>query len=592
MSTGIQTHSGQTDGSVRPSGILTCGISALPDNSEVVDLQRATRIAIPPGSLNRLPAVFFAGAATMLVAAGSISLLPLWLNLIHLWATDSLRSIGAALPIVACVGVLAAWRRLSWRMDGTFWALLPVALSILLARAIADSAVVISYDGQSLMIRGIVLLLYGVGAVLLFGGPRLLRASIAPLCLLLFVNPVPEAFNLLVDMPLQNLSASTARSFAHLMDLQPTGVQLRMMFAPDFGMFIAPGCNGVRGSITLGYLALIFGYARHLRPRSLILVSLSAFLLGYALNLLRLCVLVVYYRVGVSFPALQGVGTEVDYMIGCTLFLFAAAGLGLLIRSLEPACASGTEQAALAAAIKESESRQSSWPFVYAAVARSICFFALAMAVIIPDLRSSIPRLATRPDEQQVLSSFPPVVGSYKLTRTWAEHNASGMIALAMAEYSTSPDRADSARVLTFGLWVGSAEHLVSDSKFIQGLQAQWTGGFDATAQQALPVHFVTSFYDDGISRQYDAESTCSSTDCSVHLARPGHDGFVFLTPRTSNLTFAFSGRRLPVLLRREWLDSDPTPSADLRAQFETDARLFVEQIDLRRLLGEDGSQL
>jgi exosortase J len=140
---------------------------------------------------------------------------------------------------------------------------------------------------------------------MLFGGPRLLRASIAPLCLLLFVNPVPAAFNSLVDLPLQHLSASTARSFAHFIGLQPTGVQLRMMFAPNFGMFIAPGCNGVRGSITLGYLALIFGYVRRLRLRLLILTTLAALLMGYALNLLRLCVLVVYYRTGVNFPSIQ-----------------------------------------------------------------------------------------------------------------------------------------------------------------------------------------------------------------------------------------------------------------------------------------------
>jgi exosortase J len=81
---------------------------------------------------------------------------------------------------------------------------------------------------------GTALFLYGTGAVLLFGRPRLLPLSIAPLCLLLFINPVARPFNSLVDQPLQYLSTSTVRAFAHLIGLHPTGVQLRMMFVPDY----------------------------------------------------------------------------------------------------------------------------------------------------------------------------------------------------------------------------------------------------------------------------------------------------------------------------------------------------------------------
>jgi exosortase J len=569
---------------------LTC-ISALPDDHEVVDLQRVDRSVNSTVGIGRLPARFYAGAVLVLVAAGSLSLFPLWQRMFHLWATDPLRSIGAAFPLVACVGVLAAWRRLGWRMNGASWALLPVALSILIARPVADSTLVVAFDGQSLINLGIVLFLYGSGAVLMFGGPRLLRASIAPLCLLLCINPVPHVFNSLVDLPLQYLSASTARYFAHHIGLQPTGVQLRMMFAPDFGMFIAPGCNGVRGSITLGYLSLIFGYARRLRPRTLVLVSLAAVLLGYALNLLRLCVLVVYYRIGISFPSIQKLGAGVDYAIGCTLFLFAAAGLGLLIRSLEPVRASGIHKVEAGSADEESGNPRPAQTFRYAALARSICFLALCAAFIAPEIRSASSLPLLRPNEQVILSTFPARVGAYRLTRTWAEHDGNGMIVLAMAEYSAPPDTGNTFNSFTFGLWVGPANHLVAYSKFIQGEQADWTGSFDAITQQALPVHFVTSLYDDGISRQYDAESICSDSGCSSHLAGSSHEGFFSLAPAFSDLRFAPRGKRLSVLLRREWLDSEPTPSADLRAQFEADARLFMEQVDLRPLLVQDGSQ-
>ena len=583
--------------SVRLKETSSSGISTLPADDGVAELQRTGGSV---EGLGRLSAGFYAGVVLVLVAAGSLSLFPLWQILCRIWVTDPLRSIGAVFPLVACIGVLAAWRRLGWCMDGTFWALPLVALSILRAQAIA-SAFAIGYDGQrlGLMNLGTVLFLYASGAVLLFGGTRLLRASIAPLCLLLFINPVPLVFNSMVDLPLQHLSASTARSFAHLIGIQPTGAQLRMMFAPDFGMFIAPGCNGVRGSITLGYLALIFGYARRLRPRTLALITLAALLLGYALNLLRLCILVVYYRIGVSFPSIQKHGSGIDYAIGCTLFLFAALGLGLLIRSLEPGRTAGNQRAERKPATESPGSLRPARPFGYAAAARSICFLALTAAFIIPEISAVTSLFLPWPNEQQILGNFPARIGAYRLTRTWAEHNSNGMIVLAMALYSASPDTGDTAKNFTFGLWMGSDNHLVANSKFIQGLIAQWTDSFDATARQALPVHFVTSFYDDGISRQYDAESTCFDSGCSGHLGYFPHNvgdfphtGFFFTAPAFSSLAFAPRRKRLPILLRREWLDSDPTPSSELRSQFEADARLFMAQVDLRSLLAQDGSQL
>jgi exosortase J len=541
-------------------------------------------------TLRRLPAAFYAGAVVAMVAVGCLSQFPLWLAMWRIWTTDPLRSIGAAFPLVACVGVLAAWRQLGWSMRGTFWALPLVGISLLLAHFITASALTVSYYGVRLINIGTVLFIYGSGAVLLFGGTRLLRASIAPLCLLLFINPVPIAFNPVVDLPLQYLSASVARSFAHLMGVQPTGVQLRMMFAPDFGMFIAPGCNGVRGSITLFYLALIFGYTRHLRPTRLVLTSIAALLLGYLLNLLRLCVLVVYYRIGVSFPSIQKHGVAIDYGIGCVLFLVAALAVGMFIRSLEPSLASGMQEARRRGTTERPSFLQASQPSRYHVVARMLCFLTLTLVFFVLQLRAAVPLQVSRLTEEEIVNSFPAKVGAYSLTRTWTENSSNGTINLAMADYAILPDSGVAAEHFIFGLWVGSANHLVADSKYIQGIRAQWEGSFNATAQQAFPAQFSTSFYDNGLSRQYDAEATCSSSGCWGRPFALHHRGFVFSTSGPSNLISATQDKSLPILLRREWLDSDPALSADLRAQFETDARLFISQVDLKSLAARDGS--
>jgi exosortase J len=510
----------------------------------------------------------------LLIAAGSISLLPLWLSILQVWANDPLRSIGAVFPFFAAAGVILAWRRLRWSMDGRLWALLLVAAALPLARVVTVSSFLIN-AWLGLLHPGLVLFLFGVGTVLLFGGPRLLRASIAPLCLLLFIDPVPRAFNSLVDLPLQHLSATTARGFSRLIGLHPTGDQLRMMFAPRFGMMIVPGCNGVRGSVTLGYLALIFGYSRRLRPVRLAVVVLASVLLGYVLNLLRLCLLVVYYRIGVTFPSMQKHGTGLDYIIGCTLFLFATLSVGLFIRLMEPSSPPATTATTPA------------MPFGYAAAMRAVLFVALTLTFIVPELRSHTQMPALRPNEQHVLSSFPIAVGPYRLARTYAEHDPYGNFTLAMADYSVPGDL---ARNFTLGVWVGSGNHFVAKSKYLQGVTPVSNSSFDTVAQASLPVHFVTSFYDDGVSRRYDAESACSTSSCSEHLVVMRHGASIILSPAFADLAFQPIGNRLPILLRREWPDSDPTPSAALRAQFELDARLFTAQLDLRQLLLLDGT--
>src|SRR5208282_1924785 len=120
---------------------------------------------------------------------------------------------------------------------------------------------------------------------------------------------------LYLDLPLQSLSAHIARSFANMIGFPPTNPELlRLMFTPDFGMFIAPGCDGMRGAVTVGYVALIVGYLKGVSiPRWLLYVT-GAVLLGHLFNLIRLCTLVLYYRVAVGHPALEHVAKQADYV--------------------------------------------------------------------------------------------------------------------------------------------------------------------------------------------------------------------------------------------------------------------------------------
>ena len=89
---------------------------------------------------------------------------------------------------------------------------------------------------------------------------------------------------------------------------QLTEDKLRLMFTPEFGMFIAPGCNGIRGAVTLGLAAVVVGYMYRFRWFVYAPVVAGAVLLGYLFNFVRLCLLVVYYKIALPYLWMQHTG--------------------------------------------------------------------------------------------------------------------------------------------------------------------------------------------------------------------------------------------------------------------------------------------
>jgi exosortase J len=517
----------------------------------------------------------------VLAVMGSVSLTPLWIHMAQMWLSDPLRVIGAAFPLITLVGVLAAWRRLGWSDDGSLWGLVPIAWAIGFSRLVNVTPYYTVW--QPMYWReahaGSALFLYGAGAVLLFGGWRLLRGAFLPLCLLLCINPVPRSFNQHLDMPLQQLSAATARAFAHGIGLHPTGEQLRMMFSPNFGMMIVPGCNGIRGSVTLAYLALIYGYTHRLRPSRLAMVSLGSLFAGYLFNLLRLCVLVVYYRIGLWVPSIQSYGAGVDYVIGCSIFLVATVGLGFLVRALAPS----DSATPLELVVEQERSGISISAFVRV--------LGLLLLTIIPITRAKgmLSAALVRPESpEQLFQVLPETVGPYTLVRTYSEQQyglgGSSTPLILLGDYAESQQATGTVRRMTLGLYL-VGYHRVIDSKSIQGLHPESTDSFDAKPASGASIPFGVSVYNDGESRQFNAESICDETSC--HNPTKDYERF-----NASDYLGDVSAKHLPVLLRRECADTEPTPPAVLQANFEADARVFVQGLDVPSLVARLGKPL
>ncbi len=516
-------------------------------------------------------------AVCLTVAVASLSLLPVWVSDFRLWSTDPLRGIGGFFPLVALAGVIAAWRRTGWQNAGTWWGLALAVFAMAGATLFSsDSLFTFLFHHQVRLLHpGMATFLYGIGATLLFGGPRLVRVAIAPLCLLLIVNPVPEPFQRLVDMPLQILSANTARGFAHAIGLEPTGDQLRMMFAPNFGMMIVPGCNGLRGAITLGYLAMVYGYIRRLSPRALALLTVGGVLLGYLLNLLRLCLLVCYYRLGLSVTSIQSYGTQVDYVIGVSLFLSATLVIGLV--------AGLYFERNVAATVEPTQIPEEARKAVPPLVPRVALLAAGALAFFVPQARSVAAHYKAPMGEADVVAAIPLRVGPYALKQTWDESDANGNLRFVWGQY----ERDDSGAMIAMGVYLGGEDHLVSFSKMLQGVTPVWSGTLDAPRPNATTAHFITSFYRERETRTMDAETSCRGEVCE--LTGGISDGSVsVVAPHLADLFIEPVDHRLPLILREQWRVQTATggdPDTELRSDFARTASEFVAALDLKPLL-------
>jgi exosortase J len=511
--------------------------------------------------------------AMLSVAVGILGLpiiAPSVMTLWTMWTTDALKSVGMVVPAVSLALILRAWKGIGWQAKGTWWGV-PVLLVVLVGTWVEGGAnliLMLSPDNSRIFPPSwFVFLLYGIGIVLLLGGVRLLRAALFPVLLLILVNPIPHAFSLWVDLPLQRVSAEVARSLAIHLGHQLTPDHLRLMFTPDFGMFIAPGCNGLRGSMTMGLIALVAGYFYRFRWAATGLVTIGAVLLGYVFNLLRLCLLVLYYMVALHFPSLQNKAEQADYVIGAALFLFATILLFSVIQWLRDR--RGTQPLPSPVVPQdEVETSRAQWMRLTAMAGIAIAaWFTVPQALAIGHARGLPPGM----------SPFPKKIGDYALQRTWNETGGDGMVVYMWAQYAPT----GGGTPIALGVSPVSDWHNPLICHSLRAERAAWEG--QMTAQTAVaPVEFSSALYNDGVSQMLESTTLCGDGRCGEFVTRRTHFGFVYNVPRFSwaNAGPAHSTR---VLLKAE--SADPNQTADAaQKQLASQMQRFLAGADLDAL--------
>jgi exosortase J len=350
--------------------------------------------------------------------------------------------------------------------------------------------------------------------VLLLGGVRLFRAALFPILLLWFVNPVPHVFNQLVDLPLQAASAHIARGFAMALRQPLTADKLRLMFTPEFGMFIAPGCNGIRGSVTMGFIALIAGYVYRFRWYANALVTMGAVLLGYVFNLARLCLLVLYYLVALHFRSLQNKAEGADYAIGAALFLVATMLLFGVIHRLREGAGAIAPRAAAADEGRPVDGAPRAGYARLGALAAVVLFAGVWLA----RASGSIGRSVIAEDDSMA-ARFPARAGNYTLVRSWNETLLDGGVVYIWGQYAP----AGGGRSIA----VGVSPVLLHDPLVChtaRGDHPLWQGQLTAATEDVAPISFSSALYSDGATEYLEASTQCSGSSLRVYLqpARPG----------------------------------------------------------------------
>ena len=495
------------------------------------------------------PSIALWCSIAILAAAGCLGIERELVLLWRCWTTDPLRSIGMLIPSVSIVLTLRVWRQNEWQLRGSWWglAVIGAAFFVSILRASAELFVTAGGTLVSLIPLTLPVYLYGSGVVLLFAGPRVWRKAWFPLVLLLLSQPVPVLTSSMIDIPLQNISARVARDFATLIHFAPTTPQLRLMFSPDFGMFIAPGCDGIRGAVTLGYLALVLGYLKRVSLGRWAAYVIGGVLLGYLFNFIRLCVLVIYYRIALGHPALENIAKQADYAIGSCLFLVAIL-IFLRFASLK--------EGKPAQETPASESRRPSTQLRIVFV-RCAAFAVVLLAVLaLPSsaLRSRQSGSASTLSSTAGLARFPKQIGSFALTRTWYEQSG-GQTLVESGAYS-----APGSDEIILAVWVAPLVyyHDANSCWLARGLKPDLVASLPFVIAQGKTIDLSTGFYNDGVTDSIVVSVACTPGSCSQsqQVASKGRFSFVILKPQVGELAGG-SAHPVPIMIRIDHLQAD-----------------------------------
>ncbi|HEV2575854.1 MAG TPA: exosortase J [Acidobacteriaceae bacterium] len=525
------------------------------------------RAPSPDSRTLRPPAI--AGLACLAAVAGLLTIFSSVRMLWTIWRTDDLKSMGMVVPVVCAALILREWRRLGWETQGTWWGFGVLAISAALMFLRDQTLFIITINKDWLLQippLPLVAVVYAAGMVLLFGGKRLLRAAWFPVLLMWAVIPVPQTFSRFIDLPLQHAAASVARAFAHALGQQLTQDKLRLMFTPEFGMFIAPGCNGIRGSITLGLAAIVVAYLYRFRWFVFAPVVVGAVLLGYLFNFLRLCLLVIYYKLALGHDWWQNHARQADLVIGGCLFVLALVIFFAVAERLRR-----DPEDVLPAQQSSQPTPRRARPYL-ARVAAVLALSAIFGIEAIHALRAEAAYEASRPTP----AGLPQRIGDYTLVRTWTDTTLERTVVYIWGEYALPNSQSPH---IDLGISPQLGVHDAEVCHIARGEDPAWHGQI-VTGSPDGHIDLTAAAYNNGVTQRLEASTVCDAGACRQYSETTQHVTLVYARPHREIPMQADRTRPVPVLLKVESLDV-LSPTSVVEPQLAAALQAFLAQANL-----------
>ena len=182
----------------------------------------------------------------------AVCYLPVLERLGSQWMNDEDMGHGLFVPIVAAY---IAWQRRDVLAKLTFqpnyWGLL-----LILWGAVQ---LFIGTLGAELFLQRTALLFSLAGILLVIGGTRLVRELAFPLCLLIFMIPIPRIIYTQITFPLQLFASSVAERTLDLIGI-PVLREGNVLELASQKLSVVEACSGIRSLLSLTFLSLVYAY--------------------------------------------------------------------------------------------------------------------------------------------------------------------------------------------------------------------------------------------------------------------------------------------------------------------------------------------
>ncbi len=184
---------------------------------------------------------------------------------------------------VPAFSLFVLWRRrkeiLSIESSPSWWGLPVVAAALLL--------LLVGALGAELFIARVSLVLLLAGLTILFSGTRRFKAILFPWAFLFLMIPIPAIIFSQITFPLQILASKAASALLPLVGV-PVFREGNVINLPSMPLEVAEACSGIRSLMSLGTMAVIYGYLVEPSVWRRIVLALASIPIAVAANSARI----------------------------------------------------------------------------------------------------------------------------------------------------------------------------------------------------------------------------------------------------------------------------------------------------------------